>query len=337
MTLTKEFISERALRKAMDPESQKKFDQREVRLSAIGTCNKKQVLGALEGMDPIAWEYSQGGHILQKALADILVHQGHLVQEEVAVKHPFGQAHIDIIVDDKHIIECKTIKCSGFQYDLPKLNNVLQTKGQMIFLEDEIKVQPTAELIYMCRDHMGEHFKAFEVPFPTMAERLQIMQQLQQVAAAIANNYTPEKPFDKPQWECGWKVREGGEIKEIRCPFWDRCWESEPAKPETPVRVVETAEDQALIKTYAGVIKKIADLKIAKDAMEENMVTQFGDFQKIAAGPYTVNRAVKKRTSVNYEKFLEVSGTMPSEEQLQPFTKVSEYESFSLKESKNAN
>lgn len=342
MTLTRPFISEEALRNAMHPDNRKKFDSKEVRLSAIGTCQKKQVLGALEGMDPIAWQYDQGGHILQQALADMLRTQGHNILEEVEVKHPFGFAHIDIIIRSpeygkgytaQHIIECKTIRCSGFQYSLPKENNVLQVKGQMMFLEEEQGFPPTAEIIYMCRDHMGEHFKAFTVPFPTLKERLDIRKRLQTVAQSIANNYTPDKPFEKPQWECGWKTREGGELKEIRCPFWDRCWEKEPAKPPVPVREVTDEKEAEPIRMLYKAKQLIEEGNAMKEAWENKAVMQFGDFQKVQWANLTLSRSVRKRVSVDWKQLAFGNG-VPQDVNTEPYEKSFEYESFVLRESK---
>lgn len=226
MIATKPFISEQAMQHAL--ENRKEFDPKEVRLSSIGTCQRKQVLGALEGMPPIAWEYDKGGHIIQEFLTRMIeeAFPEATIAREMEIKHPWGTAHIDIMAwieeGTSTIIEVKTIKCAAFKFlNEPKPNNVLQVQGQMMFHEIDKGYKPQAEIIYLCRDHFGEHFKAFEIQFPNPAVMHDIKEQLKYVAGSIEKELVPGVPFEAPSWECSYRTKQG----EVRCPFYDRCWE----------------------------------------------------------------------------------------------------------------
>lgn len=228
-------ISEPLLKQAMQPENRSRFDPKEVRLSSIGYCQRRQVLTALEGAPPIDWGYDQHGHLLQEALSKI-IERKYPITRELEVKHDYGIAHIDLFIekgilsDVGHICEIKTIKCAALAYELPKPAHILQVQGQMLFLSRNNGYIPTAEIIYMCRDDAGAHHQAHEIAFPDPERTTFIEDRLRQVYRYIEEKFVPEVPFDEPIYECSYKTKKNGygkriEYQEIKCPFYEsHCW-----------------------------------------------------------------------------------------------------------------
>jgi hypothetical protein len=317
-----QFISEEIMREAID--NRNRYDSKEVRLSAIGLCQRKQILGAIEGTSPIDFTYDEGGHALQERLFNRIKEKFPQAQEEVEIKHPFGSGHADIVIPELNlIVEVKTCKDEAFSYDLPKEAHVLQVKAQMLF--SGIK---NSEIIYLCRAHFGEHFKAFNVPFPD-GEALEIQDKLAVVAEGIATNTPTPVPFDSPSWQCKYRTSEG----EISCEFYSKCWNG---KTDNPVNaIVPTDEKQlAMLNTFGDFFEAWSVAKenfeqfdAKKKSLERKLVDVIGDFEVIENERFRIKRSTVTREIPDYKGYLASEGLILPDE----YKRSATYDRFSVK------
>lgn len=238
-------ITQSILEEVLKPENRKSdLNPMDARLSGIGYCMRKEVLSALEGAPPIEWEYSYGGKLLQEEVTK-LIEKKYPVIREYPVKHPYGTGHIDCMIDKGivsevcHIVEIKSSKCAALEkledgshrYALPKITHMHQVRAQMMFLGKEEGLIPTAEILYVCRDHLLEHHYSFEISYPDEETQSFIHKWLSNVKLMKMNKTIPPK-LEKPDYQCSYKTKKNGygrkiEYQEIRCQFFDKCWGSD--------------------------------------------------------------------------------------------------------------
>lgn len=330
-----------------------RFDPKEIRLSAIGLCMRRQVLGALEpeSSSPIPFEYDESGHLLQDALFQRIKTIYPHALAEYEVHHDGGTGHIDVLIPPHStdaadcpylIVEVKTMACGGMNYlSEPKESHLWQVKGQMYYLQENLRTQlltlqaVDAEIIYLCRDHFGEHFRAFSVNFPSKEEITEIVARIAQVERAIRQGEVPPVPFAKPEWQCTYKTK-GGES--VSCPFYGKCWpEKEKIAPSEIINLAGDAKSGLVMQDYIAAKRAKKEAEAIIDSVESALLEANPGFKQIDFGFAALSRSEQSRETTDWRELARVSGVDTNPEtnpRVGEFTKKTSYSKFTVKEKK---
>lgn len=220
-----------------DALSGRKFDPRQVRTSEIGLCGRKVVFHALnpERRDRIQAIYSLSGRMLERRAYEALKAAYPSTEEQVIVRHPWGESHPDIWVPELGwYVECKGASAAAARSKALKPHHRDQVQATWGFWRDAggcftadgrwIPGVPThAFILLQSREDWGETVAANQVRWD--GERFERLRgRMDERDVQIACEIIPPREKKRPDFEC-FDQRTG----EVRCPLYEDCWPPQAA------------------------------------------------------------------------------------------------------------
>lgn len=211
---------------------EERFDPREVRLSEIGLCDRRQTLRMLgyEPEQPDARQQSifQAGEEHEDTIYALWAQRyPRRVRRQVPVRFAYGTGHIDIWVSPlKRIVESKSVKATSRRY-LPMAHHTWQVKAYLHLWGR--KHDATAEIAYRLKE-TGE---ILSFPVTCDEEDASLIEDriLAMVDARDRGTPLPVPPSYRPdRFPCAWEDRITGEL--VTCPFWKHCWAQNVSRRE---------------------------------------------------------------------------------------------------------
>ena len=252
-----------------------RFDPGEVRLSEIGSCDRRQTLRMLgyEPETPSERQQSifQAGEEHEDTIYALwAARYPRRVRRQVPVRFPQGTGHIDIwVAPIKHIVESKSVKATARRY-LPMEHHVWQVKAYLWYWGHQRRA--TAEIAYRLKE-TGEI-----VSFPVTcseADGEEIERRVDRIVAARQAGLPLPIPegFGPDRFPCAWEDRVTGEW--VTCPFWRHCYTADAtARTEGEGRKARTVLEVS--GSLADTLHRLAEgrERLRQLAAEERRVRQ---------------------------------------------------------------
>lgn len=207
------------------------FDPREIRLSEVGLCGRRQTLRILGFAEepPTLQQQSifRAGHHWEDYIAGLWEARfPGQVQRQIEVPSPFGTGHIDIWVDAlSRIVEAKSTT-SKQRPSLPLAHHCDQVQLYLHFYGHARGA--SGEITYVIKE-TGE-LLSFPVVYDSDRVRT-LLTRLMNVALSVdTGEPLPVPPaYHAHHFPCSWPVDTGY----ARCGFWEHCWgHAEPTTPD---------------------------------------------------------------------------------------------------------
>jgi hypothetical protein len=279
------------------------FDPREIRLSEVGGCARKQTLRILgyTATEPTETQPSifASGHEHEERVFHLwATRYPRLVRRQIRVRTPYGTGHIDLwVAPERLIVEVKTTTLKMHDR-LPLPAHVDQVLMYLHFWGRARDAQ--AEIAYRLKE-TGE-ILSFAVDYDP--DRVAT---LLRTLGAIESAVSVEEPLPIPDgytafaFRCAWGTG--------RCPFWDHCWGTDAAVArEKDVVVVTHPALAAAAERYAALRAQRHALSVEGHDLEEDQRALEAQFAEelsthgatvLQAGPYRIT-GTPKAGAVSY-------------------------------------
>lgn len=247
-----------------------KFDPREIRLSEVGLCGRKQTLRAFgyesDAPDERTLSIFESGDEHEDTIYGLWAEQyPRKVKRQVTVRTPYGTGHIDIWVAPlKHIVESKSTTEKAVKR-LPMQHNVDQVLMYLHFWG--LAHGATAEIAYRVKE-TGQVI-SFPVEY-NERRALDLIANLVEIQGAVELIQEPlpiPDDYTAFSFPCAWATG--------RCPFWRHCWggaRTETKKDKVIAHAPQLAADaQEYLKSRlrrTALEGQVAILKAREDVLE---------------------------------------------------------------------
>jgi hypothetical protein len=205
----------------------RQFDSNEIRLSEIGTCERK-VTARLAGVKGAAHDAStlgtfEAGRYWEKWLLEAYVATGHVVVKDIEVETLYGTGHIDAMIDNEKLLEAKSIK-NRMSGKLPLRSHVEQLMLYLHFWGKPNGIQ-YGEVAYVFKDDFS--VQSFPILYDSEVASV-LVKRLDRIKAAKESGTILPIPMDMSSgsFPCKWKTGQ--------CPYWENCWNKKPWR-KTPI------------------------------------------------------------------------------------------------------
>ena len=305
------------------------FDPREMRLSEVGQCSRRQTLRMLgypaEEPTPQQLSIFDTGHRLEDFVYQLWARRyPRRVLRQIRVRTPYGTGHIDLwVVPERKIVEVKSTTRAR-RADLPLESHVDQLHMYQYFWG--ARHHATLELAYVVKE-TGE-IVPFPIPYDGARAR-QLIANLIAVQGAVEMTREPlpvPREYTAFRYPCSW----GAE----RCTFWTHCWGPDAVTTEGSGnnRVVMAAADALApdLATYQTLRRQRSALVAQADTLKEQIEVLEAGFERflathgasaLKAGPFWLRRTVVPGR-VTYDTRAALDAGVVSEAALAPFQKA---------------
>ncbi len=303
------------------------FDPREIRLSEVGQCSRRQTLRILgyPADTPTDKQLSifDTGHRIEDFVYQLwAARYPRRVLRQIQVKTPYGTGHIDLwIPPERKIVEVKSTTRARIA-DLPLDSHVDQLHMYQYYWG--AKRHAGLELAYVVKE-TGE-ILPFQIPYDVTRAR-QLIANLIAVQGAVAMTREPlpvPAEYTAFSYPCSW----GAE----RCAFWTHCWGPDVVAPEGKTQeVVATAAPLTPdLAQYHTLRQRRSALLAQADTLKEHIEVLEEGFERfltdqgatvLTAGVFRLRRTVVPGR-VTYDARAAVDAGVVTETALAPFKKT---------------
>ena len=311
------------------PRTHATFDPREIRLSEVGQCPRRQTLRILgypaEAPTDQQLAIFDTGHRIEDFVYRLwATRYPRRVLRQIRVKTPYGTGHIDLWVPpERKIVEVKSTTRARIA-DLPLDSHVDQLHMYQYYWGAQRRA--VLELAYVVKE-TGE-ILPFQISYD-VAHARQLVANLIAVQGAAEMTREPlpvPAEYTAFRYPCSW----GAE----RCAFWTHCWGPDAVAPEgsgqekVVVAVAasfapDLAEYQTLRQQRSALLAQADTLKehieVLEEGFESFLVAHGATVLK--AGPFRLRRTVVPGR-VSYDARAALDAGVVSETDLAPFKKT---------------
>ncbi len=200
------------------------FDTREIRLSEVGTCERK-VTARIAGVPGAEHDSGvlgtfEAGRYWERWLLDAYRAMGYYVDSDIEVETQYGTGHIDAKIVEppqQKLLEVKSIK-NRMAGKLPQASHRKQLMLYLHFYGVRHGIRD-GELAYVLKDDFS--VQSYHVPYDP-EEAAELVAVLDRIKAHKDNGTIAPIPVDMQpgSFPCKWSTGQ--------CPYWDNCWRQKP-------------------------------------------------------------------------------------------------------------
>jgi len=270
------------------------FDPREIRLSEVGQCARRQTLRILgypaDPPTPTEQSVFATGHRIEDFVYRLWARRyPRRVRRQVPVRTPYGTGHIDLwVAPERKIVEVKSTTQARIP-DLPLAAHVDQLHVYQYFWG--ARRGATLELAYVIKE-TGE-VQAIAVPYdPARARQLVVTLIAIQGAVTLTQEPLPVPDDYTPfQFPCAWGRG--------RCPYWRHCWGDAARDADADTVTADPLAPE--LARYASLRDRRAALRAQADTVDAEITMLEQHFSEVLdahaatvlrAGPYRLRRTV---------------------------------------------